>query len=70
MSGLCVTPIQKTLNPGMHVNLEEFSLDDVELVAGGDQEMIVLKEINNLREFENDNWSRGVCEIDIGVIAG
>jgi hypothetical protein len=28
-------------------------------VAGGDPEMKVLKEMNELQELENDNWSRG-----------
>jgi hypothetical protein len=28
-------------------------------VAGGDQEIKVLNEMNELQEFENDNWSRG-----------
>ena len=43
--------------------LHEFNqstLDDVGPVAGGgDQEMKVLKEMNELQDFENDNWSRG-----------
>jgi hypothetical protein len=28
-------------------------------VSGGSGEMKVLKEMNELQEFENDNWSRG-----------
>jgi hypothetical protein len=28
-------------------------------VGGGDQKMKVLKEMNELQEFENDNWNRG-----------
>ncbi len=42
--------------------LEQFNastLDDVEPVAGGDQELKVLKEMNELQDFENQNWSRG-----------
>jgi hypothetical protein len=29
--------------------------------GGGDQEMKVLKEICELQELENENWSRGEC---------
>jgi hypothetical protein len=42
--------------------LQEFNastLDDVGPVAGGDQEIKVLKEMNELQDFENENWSRG-----------
>jgi hypothetical protein len=42
--------------------LDEFNqttLDDVGPVAGGDQEMKVLKEMNELQNIENDNWNRG-----------
>jgi hypothetical protein len=28
-------------------------------VAGGDQGMTVRKEMNELQEFENENWSKG-----------
>jgi hypothetical protein len=28
-------------------------------VGGGDQEMTLLKEMNELQEFENENWSKG-----------
>jgi hypothetical protein len=35
------------------------TLDDVGPVAGGDQEIKALKEINELQEFEDENWSRG-----------
>jgi hypothetical protein len=41
-------------------NLNNDQMDHVSSVAGGgDQEMRVLKEMNELQEFENDNWSRG-----------
>ncbi len=33
--------------------------DDVGRIVCGDQELKVLKEINELLDFENDNWSRG-----------
>ncbi len=35
------------------------TLDDVGPVAGGDQELKILKEMNELQEFENENWNRG-----------
>jgi len=35
------------------------TLDDVGPVAGGDQELKVLKEMNDVQDLENDNWSRG-----------
>jgi hypothetical protein len=34
--------------------------DETARVGGGDQEMKVLKEMNELQEFENDNWGREV----------
>jgi hypothetical protein len=34
-------------------------MDAAAPVGGGDQEMKVLKEMNELQEFENDNWIRG-----------
>jgi hypothetical protein len=33
--------------------------DDTARVGGGDQEMKALTEMNELQEFEQDNWSRG-----------
>ncbi len=42
--------------------LQEFNtstLDDVGPVAGGDQEIKMLKEMNELESFQNENWSRG-----------
>ena len=36
-----------------------FDQDEPARVGGGDQEMKVLNEMNELQEFENDNWSRG-----------
>jgi hypothetical protein len=33
--------------------------DEPARVGGGDQELKVLKEMNELQHFENDNWSRG-----------
>jgi hypothetical protein len=42
--------------------LHEFNqstLDDVGSVGNTDQEMKILKEMNELQEFENDNWSKG-----------
>jgi hypothetical protein len=35
------------------------TLDEVGPVAGGDQEIKVLKELNELQDFENQNLSRG-----------
>jgi len=32
--------------------------DETSRVGGGDQEMKVLTEMNELQEFENENWSR------------
>ncbi len=42
--------------------LDEFNkstLDDSGPVVRGDQEMKVLREMNELQHFENENWSRG-----------
>ena len=42
--------------------LQEFNqstLDPVEPMGNPDQEMKVLKEMNELQEFEDDNWSKG-----------
>jgi hypothetical protein len=42
--------------------LNEFNtstLDDVGPVAGRDQELKVLKEMNDLQDLENEVWSRG-----------
>jgi hypothetical protein len=33
--------------------------DEPEQVGGREQEMKVLKEMNELQEFENDNWNGG-----------
>ncbi len=33
--------------------------EEVSPVEGGDQEIKALKEMNELQEFENENWSRG-----------
>jgi hypothetical protein len=33
--------------------------DDTARVGGGDQEMKVLTEMNELQQIERDNWSRG-----------
>jgi hypothetical protein len=35
-------------------------MDAAALVGGGDQEMKVLKEMNELQEFENDLLSKGM----------
>lgn len=55
--------LRKHTIPGLSDRvLEEFNkstLDDVGPVAGGDQEIKVLKEMNELQDFENQNWSRG-----------
>jgi hypothetical protein len=51
------------LNDPRHRNrlVGELNLLDQDDLAqvGKDQEMKVLKEMNELQEFENDNWSRG-----------
>ena len=40
--------------------LDQSTLDEGgNSVSKGDQEMKVLKEMNELQDFENDNWSRG-----------
>jgi hypothetical protein len=36
--------------------------DETARVGGGDQEMKVLNEMNELQQFENDNWSKGACD--------
>jgi hypothetical protein len=33
--------------------------DDTSRVGNNDQEIKVLKEMNELQDFENENWSRG-----------
>ena len=53
------------LNEPKHTNrrlasLNESTLDDGAATVGkGDQEIKVLKERNEVQEFENENWSRG-----------
>ena len=42
--------------------LQEFNqstLDPVEPVGKPDQQMRVLKEMNEIQEFENENWRKG-----------
>ncbi len=53
---------RRSITPNIDSILEQFNrdnLDDAGPVTGGDQELKVLKEMNELQEFENDNWSRG-----------
>jgi hypothetical protein len=40
--------------------------DDAARVGGDDQEMKVLNEMNELQQFEEDNWSKGRCEVGNG----
>ena len=41
--------------------LHEFNQStlDAPATVGGPQEMTILKEMNELQEFENENWSKG-----------
>jgi hypothetical protein len=40
-------------------SINRMDQDESSQVGGGDQEMKVLKEMNELQDFENDSWSRG-----------
>lgn len=47
-------------------SLNKSTLDEGAAPIGkGDQEMKVLKEMNELQEFENDNSSQGAAAVDI-----
>ena len=40
-------------------DFNQSTLDDVGPVGGKDQGMKVLEEMNELQDFENENWSKG-----------
>ena len=40
--------------------------DETARVGGGDQEMRVLNEMNELQRIQNDNWSQGPADVDNG----
>jgi hypothetical protein len=40
-------------------SINRMDQDESAQVGGGDQELKVLKDMNELQHFENDNWSRG-----------
>jgi hypothetical protein len=40
-------------------SINQMDQDESAQVGGGDQELKVLKDMNELQQFENDSWSRG-----------
>ena len=47
------------VNDKILAEFNQSTLDESGPVSGGDKEMKILTEMNELEEFQNENWSRG-----------